>query len=169
MTDATTSPGSSSGILTVDGAYTQDSASDLVIDLGGSDPGDQYDRLAVTGTANLDGILRVRLENGFAPDLGDTFEILTSSALNGYFHTEDLSPVEGGELLLHAYDEGTSVFVTATQLLTYNIWAAREFDAGELANANISGPDADPDGDGVPNLLEYFFPHFTGCIIFRAR
>jgi hypothetical protein len=27
----------------------------------------------------------------------------------------------------------------------------------ELTNPTVSGDDADPDGDGIPNLLEYAF------------
>ena len=34
---------------------------------------------------------------------------------------------------------------------------ARHFTAGQLSDLNIAGPGADPDGDGLPNLLEYAF------------
>ncbi len=34
-------------------------------------------------------------------------------------------------------------------------WAAERFDAEQLADAAISGPEATPDHDGVPNLLKY--------------
>jgi hypothetical protein len=36
-------------------------------------------------------------------------------------------------------------------------WQAEQFTAGEFADATISGPAADPDHDGVNNLLEYAF------------
>jgi len=36
-----------------------------------------------------------------------------------------------------------------------DIWRASHFDAAQLADAAISGDTADPDGDGLPNLLEY--------------
>jgi hypothetical protein len=37
----------------------------------------------------------------------------------------------------------------------YDAWRFAHFTAAELADATLSGPNADPDGDGLPNLLEY--------------
>ncbi|MFT5187613.1 MAG: hypothetical protein ACI957_000628 [Verrucomicrobiales bacterium] len=37
----------------------------------------------------------------------------------------------------------------------FDTWLADEFDAAELADASISGPTADGDGDGLPTLAEY--------------
>jgi len=39
----------------------------------------------------------------------------------------------------------------------YENWRAQYFTAAELDNPVISGDSADPDGDGIPNLLEYAF------------
>ena len=36
-------------------------------------------------------------------------------------------------------------------------WLAEVFDAEQLADPNVSGLDADPDGDGRNNLMEYYF------------
>jgi hypothetical protein len=38
---------------------------------------------------------------------------------------------------------------------TFADWALHEFNATQLADASVSGPGADPDGDGAPNLLEF--------------
>ena len=38
---------------------------------------------------------------------------------------------------------------------TYADWAAGKFTAAELADPAISGPDADPDGDGLTNAQEF--------------
>ena len=39
--------------------------------------------------------------------------------------------------------------------LPRNLWKKRMFTPTQLANINVSGPDADPNGNGVSNLLEY--------------
>lgn len=41
--------------------------------------------------------------------------------------------------------------------LAYGEWQTTHFTADEIADASISGPAADPDHDGVNNLLEYAF------------
>jgi len=51
----------------------------------------------------------------------------------------------------------TSSAATLTVTDTFNSWSSRFFTPDELANTQISGPTADPDGDGVPNLLEFAF------------
>lgn len=39
--------------------------------------------------------------------------------------------------------------------LSYDAWRAQHFSESELADPTLSGDAADPDGDGLPNLLEY--------------
>jgi len=38
---------------------------------------------------------------------------------------------------------------------TYASWRDRHFSETELGNPSVSGDDADPDGDGIVNLVEY--------------
>jgi PKD repeat protein len=45
--------------------------------------------------------------------------------------------------------------VTINVNSTFDLWRAAKFTAAELANTNISGSAANPDGDSYPNLLEY--------------
>ncbi len=45
--------------------------------------------------------------------------------------------------------------LTALYWQTKRRWVAGHFTAAEQANAAISGPNADPDGCGLPNLLRY--------------
>lgn len=44
---------------------------------------------------------------------------------------------------------------TLTVVAGYATWRESEFTAGELSDANISGPNADPDHDGFANFMEY--------------
>ena len=53
---------------------------------------------------------------------------------------------------------GSSALSTAATLVVsdhFASWQARYFSAAELLDAGISGPDADPDEDGVSNLMEF--------------
>ena len=38
---------------------------------------------------------------------------------------------------------------------TWAAWRQLRFTSGQRADASVSGKDADPDGDGIPNFLEY--------------
>src|ERR1035438_1324445 len=79
--------GAKTGVLTITGAYTQNPAGALDINIAGNTPGKQCDRLAVTGTASLSGTLNIGLLNGFVPALGSVFGILTASSVSGRFAT----------------------------------------------------------------------------------
>lgn len=78
---ATWSPGSSSGILTVDSDFALEAEGTLDVDLESSTaPGDGHDQLAVTGNATLDGTLAIRIPEGYIPDPGDAFVVVTCEA-----------------------------------------------------------------------------------------
>jgi hypothetical protein len=96
---AAVDPGDSPGILTINGNYTQTAAGTLNIEIGGRTAGSQYDRLAVSGTATLDGTLSVTLVNGFQPSPGDTFAVLTFGAHSGTFASYTGLDVGNGETL----------------------------------------------------------------------
>jgi hypothetical protein len=69
-------PGNSPAIVNFDNNIGFGPTTKLDIELGGVTPGSQFDRLQVSGAATLDGMLDVSLINGFAPALGNSFEIL---------------------------------------------------------------------------------------------
>ena len=77
---ATVEPGSSAGELQIDGDFTQTTAGMLHIELGGTLDG-EFDVLTVAGTADLDGELHVIPIDGFLPQVGQQFVILTADAL----------------------------------------------------------------------------------------
>jgi hypothetical protein len=105
-------PGSSPGILMIDGNYTQDILGVLAIDIAGLLRGPkydplriEYDLLLVTGTATLDGSLEVSLLNGFDPLVGSIFNILhADSGIFGTFAFLDLPALSGGRYWDIAYD-----------------------------------------------------------------
>jgi len=79
-------PGAPFGVLTIAGGkpFHQGSTGLLQIDLGGRTPG-QQNQLAVGGPAELDGGLDVQFANGFQPQTGQSFSVLTSASLTGNF------------------------------------------------------------------------------------
>jgi hypothetical protein len=48
----------------------------ICLDLAGGVASDEYDQLAIVGSATLDGMLDVVIDPLFTPQLGDTFDIL---------------------------------------------------------------------------------------------
>jgi hypothetical protein len=81
------SPGNSPGTYTFDANYTHNTSANLEIELESTS---SFDKLAVTNTASLNGILNVSLINGFTPSIGDSFTILTANTVSGAFTTTNL-------------------------------------------------------------------------------
>lgn len=63
------------------------------------------------------------------------------------------SPLVGGTILGSA--QQATVTILDPVLTGYAAWQQSNFTSGEIANATISGPTADPDADGLTNLVEY--------------
>ncbi|QEG37001.1 beta strand repeat-containing protein [Bythopirellula goksoeyrii] len=78
-------PGSSAGGTTIVGDYTQQTGAALEIEIGGTLQVAEFDFVNVTGTTLLDGDLQLALLNGFVPDPSDSFTILSTSVLAGFF------------------------------------------------------------------------------------
>ncbi len=81
---------------TIDGNYTQAAAATLRLGLGGTTPGTGYDTLAIDGTANLAGTLKIELLDGYEPALDDSFTVLTCSALTDNGLAFDLPALASG-------------------------------------------------------------------------
>jgi autotransporter-associated beta strand protein len=81
----TLAPGNSAGTISL-GALTMQGGSSMEIEIGATS-----DLVAVTGTATLSGALKVSLVEDAAPQLGQTYTIVTAGARNGMFGS-DLLP-----------------------------------------------------------------------------
>ena len=94
--DGTYSPGNSPAITNLSIAEFS-AASSLVIELGGTQPGTQYDRVVDSGVLTLlGGTLDVVLYNGFVPSYGNSFEVLQYGQLSGDFGTVTYPALSGG-------------------------------------------------------------------------
>lgn len=104
--DSSTKPGK----LAITGSYTQQSEGTLNISLGGTAAG-TFGELATTNGVSLTGTLSLKLINGFVPAVGDTFTILTGSAVSGTFTTVKGESINSGEHFEVNYN-GNSVTLT---------------------------------------------------------
>jgi RHS repeat-associated protein len=86
-------PGST---LSVAGAYSLPAAGTHVAEIGGEPASGQFGVLAATGSANLDGTVKVELTDGFGPTAGGNFEIMTYASTTGEFTFDSpTTPVQG--------------------------------------------------------------------------
>lgn len=89
LTGGTVAPGASPGWLTVDGNLRISSwaGGRLVIELGGTAAGTEYDVLEVLGTLDLGDQATIELVavNGFQPDAGQSFSFLRATTVTGSF------------------------------------------------------------------------------------
>ncbi|MEK6259848.1 MAG: Ig-like domain-containing protein [Planctomycetota bacterium] len=75
-------PGNTLGTLGIVGNLTQTTTGTLFVQLGGTTPGTQYDRVAVTGSVAVAGTLNVSFVSGFVPALGSTFLLIDNDAVD---------------------------------------------------------------------------------------
>lgn len=98
-------PGESPGMMTIDGDLNLAPGGRLVIEIGGTGAGTEYDVLNVTGTANLAGTLEIQLLDGFTPGAGDAFDFLTAALFAGDFD-EYVLPTFGGRSFAVSFGPG---------------------------------------------------------------
>jgi len=91
----TLTPGESPGTMTINGDLNLAPGGRIVIEIGGTGAGTDYDVLNVTGTANLAGTLEIQLLDGYTPGENDTFDFLTAALFAGDFD-EYVMPTFGG-------------------------------------------------------------------------
>jgi T5SS/PEP-CTERM-associated repeat protein len=103
-------PGSPTGVLHIEGSYTAEAGGTLEIEIGVI-PGQGYDQLLITGTATIDGTLRVLLLGDFTPVPGDGFTIIDAAALSGAFDDLQL-PALSPDLFWHTVTDSDAAAVT---------------------------------------------------------
>ena len=133
------SPGHSPAEVFLRGTANLAASNTLFIELGGLTPGGQFDRLASTGTVNVDGTLDVSFINGFTPAAGHSFEIIGATAVNGTFDTANLPTLPLG------LDWNV---IYAADSVTLNVFALPTF----LTTAAINGGPPNPNRSGIGTL-----------------
>ena len=163
-------PGNSTGTLTVTGSYTQSSGGLLAVEIAGTTSSTTYDVVSVGGTATLAGTLEIQTDGSFTPadgtnpgDFGDSFVILSASAVAGTFGADVGRHVGNGRFYFITYN-ATDVTLDAFQALggdangdlkiditDFNILSTN-FDPGGTTNG---WTDADFDGDGDVDITDF--------------
>jgi hypothetical protein len=85
--DGTVSSGQSPGRLDIHAPYVQGADGCFLVELGGLIPEDEHDVLVIADVASLGGTLEVLIIDGFAPELGDYFDIMQAESFVGGFDT----------------------------------------------------------------------------------
>ena len=104
MNGGSIAPGVGIGTLTIDGPLTLAAPVTLDLAIGSS----EQDHLTIMGNAALNGYLRPSLIDGFVPEIGASFEILTCTARTGTFiDVAPLTPLPNDRRWVAVYDPGS--------------------------------------------------------------
>ena len=149
--DGDVAPGSMApGLLTWQTVYAPVGSSALRVEIGGSAAGTDYDQLAVSGAATLAGTLAVEIAAGQAPEVGDSFTVLTASSVSGTF----ASVVEPSGYGVSVAYTAASVVVTVTRvdpICSGTVVLASQADVDGFSCATFTG-DLAVQGSGITGL-----------------
>jgi autotransporter-associated beta strand protein len=117
-------PGNSPADVQFAGDVVLGTDATLQIEIGGITPGTQYDRLTIAGSASLDGALDVSLINGFTPNGGQQFTILTAGNI-----------VNNGLVLGGSGASSFSLLVNSTSVILQAIGLAGDYNHNGFVDA----------------------------------
>lgn len=161
-------PGTSAGILNIDGQYTQGLGGTLIVEIELPSPNPTFDILTITGTAQLDGELRIELAINYQPLLGESFEILTAVGGRSGTFSHISNRLIGTTLRFDPHYGPNSVSLVVADALPGD----GDFTGDGLSNLAdlvqfegcMTGPDipyqpgcepADMDGDGDVDIIDF--------------
>ena len=150
------SPGfSGAGGVTVNGDYLQTADGRLMAGIGGA-MASEYDRLNLQAAVALDGALDIDFENGFVPEINDSFVILTKESSGPSVGEFDSLPenavvtVDTTQLrITYVGGDGNDVQLTAiNHVPSADAGGPYEIDQGDSLNLN-GGASSDPDSHSL--------------------
>lgn len=148
------------GVATVKD-YVQSATGDLFVELTGTLP-NQFDRIQVTGVAQIAGYLNVDIDGAFVPALGNTFDIIsTAFGVSGAFDYMDVSGMPAGlAFKINYLPNAVRLQVVAKPIFSADFDDDGDVDPTDLAiwkgayHLNQLGDaDGDNDSDGFDFLL----------------
>lgn len=147
------------GKLDIVGRFAASANSTVAMQLAGTAAGTLYDQLTVAGDVVLDGALEVTLSDGFVPDLGNTFNLISATgSLGGQFATINLPASFRWDL---EYSDNSVVLSFLGVGLSGDYSGNGVVDAADFAvwrdslGATGTGLAADGDGSGTIDANDY--------------
>ena len=130
----------------------------LAIEIGGMEAGTGFDQIVVSGTAKLAGKLIITGIDGYFPSDGAQIRVVVAGSVEGQFDQVLVTRPSGRQTYDVAMADG-NLTLTAKRIYptTFAEWQVGVFSPAELDDVTFSSAAADPDGDGLDNLLEYVF------------
>ncbi|MBK1877685.1 DUF7453 family protein [Pelagicoccus mobilis] len=155
-TDGIIALGASPGSGLITGDLNLLPESEMRVEFAGDEAGTGFDFLEVGGTANLDGKLTLSLIDDYLPEADQTFRFIQAGEVDGTFATIEQG-LMGRSRRMDVTTDAEGLLATAREISieSYQDWRTHFFNETDAADDLISGPTADPDGDGTSNLLEY--------------
>ncbi|MGK7940264.1 MAG: Ig-like domain-containing protein [Crocosphaera sp.] len=101
--------GSDFGDINITGDYTETDEAVINIQIGGEDPGTEFDVIDITGTANFDGTINVSLLDDFFPVLGDSFQVINYGGYTGDTELDFTGLIIGNGLRLNPIFSDTNL------------------------------------------------------------
>ena len=121
--------------VTINGNITEGATGVINVDIGGTAAG-QFGKISITGAATLAGTLTATIVNGFAPIVGNSFQVIAYASHSGTFGTTTGVSLPVGEGINPTYN--------ATNL-TITIAAALQASGGAATGSDGSGTTLTPD------------------------
>lgn len=145
------SPGNSLGLLRIEGDYAQTADASVTLEVAGTEAA-EFDRIQVTGNADLAGTLELVFVDGYQPTLGDAISPFTYGSVQGLF-----AAVPGSLVAQYSANE-IRVFPTASislDFVTDGVLDSADLDAlfAEIV-AGTQNAQFDTNGDGNIDLAD---------------
>jgi hypothetical protein len=156
LNGGTMRPGTSPGLLNVNGDYTQTADGQLEIEIAGTVPGTEYDQLNISGHATIDGTLNINLVDGFTPQHGQTFQALAAGSSSGSFATTNVAGLGEGISMGPVFTE-EGLVIAAGDMDFNDDGAYGCVDVDELVARIVSGPYSaalDLNADGLLDSID---------------
>ncbi len=114
----TFAPGESPGLVAFENDLVLQTGAALAIEIGGTTPGAEYDRVEVGGFATLRGTLQVSLLDGYTPAVGDSYAFLfANGGYDASFEAVTLPDLSAEGLAWELSPGGATLFLEAVPAL----------------------------------------------------